>query len=520
MDSIIGRYQFMRTDPRNLNGCTVDFLIIGGGIHGAAFAREASLRGCSVVLVEREDFACGTSSRSSRLIHGGVRYLEKGHLSLVREALHERERLLRLAPHLVRPLPMLMPFFEKGGKSPLLLKAGLWIYRWLSGRSTLPAPRSYGVDDCVRLFPRIRTEGLKGGALFFDARTEDLRLVLANLEDAAALGARLVNWLDLTGCVDGRYRLRDRLRDEEIEIVARHAINAAGPSVDPVRRCLDVDGDDLVRTSRGSHLVFGPMDSETALSTFLPDGRIQFVIPHPGGTICGTTDVDEAPDDGGVPESDARYLLDSLGFCLADPPRREDVEFAYTGWRSLPNKRGPAGALNREAFIVSESCAGGQVHSIVGGKLTTHRSLAERIINDLIGCADPSPSRSRPLPGGDGSHEVSDPLWWRHGSATPSIRALSSSDPSWLEPICPHRDLLRVEAVHSLRAQGAVTFTDLMLRRLFHSQGPCMEDSCLRPLYDLYLAERQFELPESFDRSCTELRAAVAALRGVLRSAD
>ena len=189
----------MRTDPTTLHGRTFDLLVLGGGIQGAAVAREAALRGISVALVERIDFAAGTSSRSSRLIHGGVRYLEKLHIGLLREALHERERLLRLAPHLVRPLPMLMPHYADSGQAAWKLKVGLKLYQLFAGRSTLPGPRSYKPRECVARFPGLREKGLLGGTIYFDAATQDTRLTLSVCLDAARAGALLCNHTALQG---------------------------------------------------------------------------------------------------------------------------------------------------------------------------------------------------------------------------------------------------------------------------------------------------------------------------------
>ena len=479
----------VRTDPTALDGSSLDILVIGGGIQGAAMAREAALRGASVLLAEKTDFGWATSSSSSRLIHGGLRYLEQGHISLVREALHERERLLRFAPHLVRPQPMLMPFFDDGSKRPWMVKMGLRMYSVLAGRNSMPGPKSYKFDDCLRLFPGLRRQGLRGGALFYDARTEDQRLTTAVVESAHACGAQVANYLEVLGIDGDRVRLRDRVTDAEVCVRAGLIINAAGPQVDAVRRCLGIEGEDLVRWSRGSHVVLDPMPTENALAAFLPDQRIQFVIPHTDGTICGTTEVEEPRTEVeqlGVPEEDIVYLIDALGWLLESPPKRADLRFGYSGWRALPTGRGPAGGLNREAFLVAEPSAAGPVHTAVGGKLTTHRAFAERSIDRLLDRRDRSPSREMFLPGGEGPQDVSDPLWWRHGSRAARIRALATTRPELLEPICEHRPFLAAEAVFAIREQGVVTFADLVGRRLFHSQGPCGEAACLERAFALF----------------------------------
>ena len=240
--------------------------------------------------------------------------------------------------------------------------------------------------------------------------------------------------------------LRDALRDETVVVHAGLVLNASGVAVDAVRRRLGIDGPQLIRRSRGSHLVLDPLGSEVGLAAFLPDRRIQFVIPHPDGTLSGTTEVDEpadGEDEPPVPEADVTYLLDALRYLYAVPPQRAELRHAYCGLRALPAVTGPAGRLNREAFLVAEDSAVGTVHSVVGGKLTTHRAFAERVVSRLFDIRAASPSRDLPLPGGEGSQEFGDPLWWRHGSRAAAVRALAAGDPSLLEPMCPHRELLR-----------------------------------------------------------------------------
>ncbi len=508
----------MRTDPRELHGTTQDLLVVGAGIQGAAVARDAAERGFSVALVEARDVAAGTSSRSSRLVHGGLRYLRQGQISLVREALGERERLLRSCPHLVRPVPMLMPFFADFGGSPRLMRIGTWLYAALAGRSTLPRPRRLGADEAVAAFPGLRRRALREAIEFFDAVTQDTRLTLANVVAAVAGGARLLTHCAVVGGGGDGLHLVDRFTGAEAVVRARHVVNAAGPRADALRAALHADGDPLVRQSRGSHLVLPPRAGETALAAFLPDGRIQFVIPHADGTLCGTTDVDDAlaGDEGPPPAADRDYVLAALELLLDPAPTAADLRFAYAGWRSLPAGKGPAGALNREAFVVSEDIAMGRLHTIVGGKLTTHRSLAERVVNLVFGLRDASPTRVRPLPGGDGPREVTDPLWWRHGSRVGLVRSIAEEEPAWARPLCPHRPFLGAELVHALRHEGAATFGDVMLRRLVHSQGPCLAEPCLRQAHALFLRERRWPVDDEPARAIDALRREVAALAGDL----
>ncbi|MEO6597898.1 MAG: glycerol-3-phosphate dehydrogenase/oxidase [Planctomycetota bacterium] len=510
----------MRTDPRALQGTTHDLIVIGAGIQGAAIAREAAVRGLHVLLIDSRDIAAGTSSRSSRLVHGGLRYLRQARFGLVREALRERERLLRLAPHLVRPVPMIMPFFRDGGGSAALMRLGTALYARLAGRSTLPGPRSLSATEAAAAFPGLRTNGLRRAIEFFDATTQDARLTLANVLSAHAAGALVATHCAAVSVHGDGLHLVDCLTGAEVVVRALKVVNAAGPNADAVRLAMRVDGAPLVRQSRGSHVVLPPRAGETALAAFLPDGRIQFVVPHEDGTLCGTTEVEDslAGDETAPPAADLEYLFEALHFLLEPPPSRADVKFAYAGWRSLPIGKGPAGALNREAFVVTEGLLVGHLHTIVGGKLTTHRALAERVVGKLFGFRDASPTRVLPLPGGDGPREVTDPLWQRHGSRVALVRQLCSEDSNWHRPLCPHRPFLAAELVHAVRNDLAVTFADVMLRRLVHSQGPCLDEPCLRVAHQLFLRVRRWPCDNHLATAMAVLRAQVRSLCGDLRA--
>lgn len=508
----------MRTDPRDLHKTHWDLLVIGAGIHGAAIARDAALRGLRVLLVDARDIAVGTSSRSSRLVHGGLRYLRQHNFALVRDALHERERLLRLAPHLVRPVPMLMPFFAGDRLPRWQMRIGTFLYGRLAGRSTLPAARAVAAHEAAAAFPGLRTQGLRSGLVFFDAATQDTRLTLANAIAAKAAGASIATHCALVGFAADRLRLRDQLTGDEVELNARHVVNACGPAVDALRRTLGVDAPALVRTSRGSHLLLPPRPGELALAAFLPDDRIQFVIPHSDGTLVGTTeDPDELDgDERGPTAADLDYLLAALRHLLQSPPPRDQVAFAYAGWRSLPAQPGPPGALHREGFLVSERCAAGELHSVVGGKLTTHRSFAERAVARIGSLHAPSPTRALALPGGAGPRDVGDALWWRHGSGAIALRTRIAASPELGEPLCPHRPFLVVEVLHALQAEGAVTFADVMLRRLVHSLGPCLQPACLHRAHARYLSVSQLPVDADAATAIAALRDEVAVLVGEL----
>ena len=510
----------MRIDPRQLDGRAFDVIVIGAGIQGAALAREATMRGLSTLLVDARDIAAGTSSRSSRLVHGGLRYLRHGHIGLVKEALQERERLLRSAPHLVRPQPMLMPFYPDSGVSSWKMRFGSMLYSKLAGSSTLPRPRRLSSQAAAAAFPGLRTAGLKSALEFYDARTQDARLTLANVVAAVDAGCALANHAEVCGVDDNGLQLLDRLSGESVSVRSKAILNAAGPAVDTVRNLCRIEGQALVRLTRGSHIVLPARAGELALAAFLPDQRIQFVIPHDGGTLCGTTDVDDElqGDEVPPPVEDLDYLREALGFVLEAVPDRQDVKFAFAGWRALPRVDGPPGSLNREAFVVSEASRCGSFHTVVGGKLTTHRSFAERVIVKLFGVTGPSPTRTAVLPGGDGPREVDDPLWWRHGSRVREVRDLILENSEFAQPLCPHRPFLIGELVHALRKLSAVTFADVMLRRLVHVLGPCADDACLQRAHSWFVRERQWPVDEECALAIQSVHAEIRGLSGDLDS--
>jgi glycerol-3-phosphate dehydrogenase len=389
-------------------------LVIGGGITGAGVARDAALRGLTVALMEKDDFSGGTSSRSSRLIHGGVRYLEHGDFRLVFEASAERRRLLRLAPHLVRPLPFLWPVYRNARLSRWKLSAGLTLYDLLSLFRNTQSHRRLSRTEVARAEPALSDEGLLGGARYYDAWTSDMRLTLAVVLDAENAGATIVNHAPVTalaiegGNVVGAI-VTDAETGAELPVRARVVINAAGPWSNGIRSLEQPVEKATVRGSRGSHILLprdriGNRDAVTILSP--TDMRVMFVLPAGVHALIDTTDeyTDASPDQIRATEADVRYLLDGVNAHFpAARLTRADVVAAWSGIRPLLPATGdnPLGASREHAITVSP---GGLV-TIAGGKLTTFRVMAEQTVavalRRLGRGADASPTLTRALPGGD-----------------------------------------------------------------------------------------------------------------------
>jgi glycerol-3-phosphate dehydrogenase len=371
-----------------LSSRTFDALIIGGGITGAGIARDAAMRGLRVALVDKSDFASGTSSRSSRLIHGGVRYLEHGHLHLVFEASAERRRLLRLAPHLVHPLSFIWPVY-RGQRLPLWkLAAGLTLYDLLSLFRNVERHKRLSAQDVLALEPALNPLQLSGGVRYFDAATDDTRLTLANVLDAQRLGAIVVNHAAFTGVQLAptglrSARLEDALTGNRLEAQARVLVNATGPWSDAVRLLNGETSRARIQGSKGSHIAVRRerVGNKEALTLLHPkDGRVMFALPAGANTIIGTTDTftDVSPDDVRANEMDISYLLEAANtFFPQARLHRSDVISAWAGIRPLMPSSGSSVQASREHTIERTN---GTV-TITGGKLTTYRIMAAEAVD-------------------------------------------------------------------------------------------------------------------------------------------
>jgi glycerol-3-phosphate dehydrogenase len=390
-----------------------DVLVIGGGITGCGIARDAALRGLSVALVEKDDFASGTSSRSSRLVHGGVRYLEHGHLHLVFESSAERRRLLRLAPHLVRPLSFTWPVYTGDRIPRWKLGAGLTMYDALALFRNVGRHKRLSRTFVLEEEPMLRTDGLVGGARYYDAATNDARLTLANALGAIEAGAVVLNHIAVTellfdnGMIAGA-TVRDALDGRVIHARASVVVNATGPWSDDVRG-LDEGAVPAIRGSKGAHIAVPRerVGNNSALTLTSPrDGRVFFVLPAVSQAIVGTTDsyTTSTPDQVRATNDDVRYLLDSANaFFPKAQLTGNDVMSAWAGIRPLlPASGETPGAASREHAITTS--AHGLI-SITGGKLTTYRVMAADTVNAVLHRlrrrAGANLTKSTPLFGGD-----------------------------------------------------------------------------------------------------------------------
>ncbi|HXH18951.1 MAG TPA: glycerol-3-phosphate dehydrogenase/oxidase [Chitinophagales bacterium] len=375
----------------NLSATPFDLLTIGGGITGAGIALDAASRGMKVALVEKNDFASGTSSKSTKLIHGGLRYLKQFEIGLVREVGREREILHRNAPHIVKPENMLLPVVEHGSLGMMTSAIGLSVYDWLAGVRFSEWKQMLTKFGTLKKEPLLRSDILKGGALYKEYRTDDARLVIEVLKTAAEYGAVCLNYAEATellyedGIVCGA-KISDRCSNSQFSIRAKKVINAAGPWVDTLREKDNSRQGKKLHLTKGVHLVVPHAKLPVRQSAYFdaPDGRMIFVIPRGKTTYIGTTDTDyyDDIDKPTVTKEDVDYLLGAVNFMF--PTVRltaDDITSSWAGLRPLIHEEGKAPSeLSRkdEVFVSSSGLI-----SIAGGKLTGYRRMAERAV-DLV----------------------------------------------------------------------------------------------------------------------------------------
>jgi len=478
------------------SGEVLDVVVVGGGVVGAGAALDAATRGLSVALFEARDWAAGTSSRSSKLIHGGLRYLEMLDFRLVREALRERGLLIqRLAPHLVRPVPFLYPLEHRGWER-LYAGLGLLLYDtmgWSSGNGRgLPRHRHLSKAAALRACPALRQDALVGAIQYYDAQVDDARHTLAVVRTAASHGALCANRARVTGFLrDGErvtgVRVRDLESGRDIEVQARQVVNATGVWTDDTQQMVGERGQFHVRASKGVHLVV-PRDrikSSTGL-ILRTENSVLFVIPWGRHWIIGTTDTDWHLDKAhpAASRSDIDYLLAHVNEVLVTPLTREDVEGVYAGLRPLlSGESEPTSKLSRE-HMVAHPVPGLVV--VAGGKYTTYRVMAKDAVDAVSDGLDrmvpPSCTDRVPLVGAEGfvalwnerhrlaeAHDLElvriEHLLGRHGSLVHDVLALIDADRSLGEPLEGTQDYLRAEVVYAASHEGARHLDDVLTRR-------------------------------------------------------
>ena len=472
-----------------------DVVVIGGGITGAGVALDAASRGLSVALLEKDDFASGTSSKSSKLVHGGLRYLQQGDVRLVYQALRERKRLRRNAPHLVSVLPFMIPILTKDGvvskKIARALGSAMWMYDLTGGWRIGRIHRRLSADRAHRHMPTMDRRRLSSAYLYYDAEADDARLVLAVLRTAADHGAVVANRtaVERITTTDSSHvvTVRDTTTGTTFDISARSVVNAAGVWSDDVRAVDEGTHPDTIRPAKGVHLTV-PWDKvRNDIAVVIPvprDRRSLFVVPWvPRGdgtyqfTYVGTTDTDYTGDvdDPQCSRDDIDYVLGALNASVGGGITADDVTGVWSGLRPLvkttdDSKKGGRTADLSRMHKVTASPSG--VVTVTGGKLTTYREMAEDAVDMVcrtLGEKRSSRTRRLALHGARGRGRRTTPLEShldsRHGADAVAIRRLVADDPSLGEPLVPGLPYLRAEAVHAVTAEMALSVDDVLTRR-------------------------------------------------------
>ena len=495
-----------RRDSQALEG-TFDLLIIGGGITGAGAARDAAHRGLRVALLDQSDLASGTSSRSSKLVHGGLRYLEQGEFSLVFEAVAERRILQEIAPHLVNPLPFLFPVYDTSRRGVFSINVGMWLYDGLSLFRSPKIHKKLSVKEVREAEPQLRSKGLKGAPVYYDCATDDARLTLETALDAEARGAVIATYTRVTGYIRGPggrvqgVTAEDMLTGESLEIQAAAVINATGPWSDRTR---GLDGhitSDRLRPTKGIHIVVDAecLSIDHAIVGFQPkDGRVFFVIPWGEQTYIGTTDTDFQGDPGDVAadSADVDYIVEATGFYFPDAGiTRDDVICTWAGVRPLISEEEASNesSVSREHLIRLD--ADGLI-TIAGGKLTTYRRMGAEVVDKVVDLLrmlghpldlKPAETGIEPLPGavgwppdddheavacqvsevGDGALEMDTARLLANtlGMRGLDVAELAASDAALAARLVPGRPEILGQVVHAVERELAATVSDFFIRR-------------------------------------------------------
>ena len=458
-----------------------DILVIGGGATGAGIAVDAATRGFQVLLLEREDFGKGTSSRSTKLVHGGVRYLEQGNIPLVMEALRERGLLRRNAPHLVHDMSFLVPNYQ-WWEAPFF-GIGMKLYDTLAGRYGFGRSKVLSRAETLALLPTLHQDGLRGGVLYHDGQFDDARLLIQLIETAADAGAAVLNYAPVValhkngqGTIAGVTAL-DTETGEHFDLKAKVVINATGVFTDELRRLADPSAATMVSPSQGIHLVLDRSFLPGSTALMVPrtsDGRVLFAIPWHEHTVVGTTDtpIDHASYEPRPLEQEIDFVLQTAGEYLSHQPTREDVLSVFVGIRPLVKTPSSGSKMNKKTAALSRDHT---IHidssgllTIVGGKWTTYRHMAEDALNHAIqlGKLPQKPCVTRTLPV-HGFHPHPEQLGSLavYGADAEPLKALTHDRVELARQLHPELPYVAAEAVWAARTEMARTVEDVLARR-------------------------------------------------------
>ena len=484
-----------------------DLVVIGAGINGAGIARDAAMRGLKVLVLDKGDIGGGTTGWSTRLVHGGLRYLEHGELSLVRESLRERERLLAIAPHLVKPLPMLIPIYEENSRGPLTIRAGMLAYDLLSFDKSLSRHKMLSRRETLKRAPGLASEGLRGAALYYDAQVEyPERLTLENVLAAREHGATVLTYtrVDKLTVEAGKVRaveFTDVLTGRADCAHGSVFVNVAGPWVDEVlAEALHANFVRLIGGTKGSHIIVSAFEGAPRDALYVEaaeDSRPFFIIPWNDQYLIGTTDIrfEGDPDAVKANEEEIDYLLRETNRVMPDAHlTHASILYTYSGVRPLPfqGMEKEQASITRRHFVHDHAPQFGNLLSIVGGKITTYRNLSEQTVNLVfkkLGRESPMTRTSQtPLPGASREEfsafaarfrkenslpeRTQNHLLRVYGTRAVEVLEIAAEHPELLAPLDDATGAIRAEVLFSFRREMAATLSDCLLRRTMIGIGP------------------------------------------------
>jgi len=464
-----------------------DLLVVGGGINGAAVANLAAQNGLRVALLEKGDFASGTSSKSTKLIHGGLRYLENFDLGLVKESLYERSAQLKSAPHLVKPLGFIIPVYKNDRRPLWMMKLGVSLYDFLSGKHIIYPYKPLSADEVIHFVPSIEKKGLMGGVIYWDAQMDDARLVLENVLNADKLGAHVANYVEVRSMIkeNGKavgVKVKDLLTEELFDVQAKKIVCAVGPWTNIFQKKEMSQAPEKIRTTKGIHIVYeGRFSKHAVFIQSQKDQRIFFVIPWLGNTLIGTTDSDyfEHPDDVSVKKEDIKYLFDEAARVFPGEIFTDSkIITTFAGLRPLINKAGTLPGKVSRRHVIEDSFSG--IQFIYGGKYTTYRVIAQQSLQKILKPKTLSFSDSISLYGGEKikkspaalceqyglEQDIIESLVQTYGSRVEDVLVLVNKDPSLKERIDPRSPIIKAQIYYSVEIEMAIKEDDILIRRL------------------------------------------------------
>ena len=497
-------------DWQEITAQKFDVVIIGAGINGAGIALDAAQRGLHVLIVDKSDFGSGTTSASTRLIHGGLRYLEYLEFSLVRESLREREILLDIAGNAVQPIPLVLPIYKHSRRGKFLIRSGMILYDLLSLNKSLPNHRMLSRQELLQMEPALKKDGLYGGALYYDSQVEfPERLCWSIIRKARKFGATAINYCEAVALDQARSSqnvlLQDARTGKQYTVAARIIVNATGPWVDQVRSLRDPRSENIMGGTKGSHIVVRKKPGGPKHAVYVEaqqDGRPFFILPWLNHYLIGTTDLkyEGNLDDVVISEDEVEYLLSETNCILENHGfSTDDILYAYSGVRPLPAvSNAQTAAITRRHHIKSENNRHENAYfDIVGGKLTTYRSLAEQAVDKIMHLLGDKNTgvRSRTdevglLNNGSSNGKFNlqqngidkstwDYLQCFYGDAAQAVAAMLAMQPALNRTISPHRPDIWAQVIHAVQAEDALCLEDIFLRRTSAGWGEDMGlESC------------------------------------------